>query len=314
MNRENNDLMNSVYLSEFRKKKNQMIASEIDPYEDDIPPDASLSGDSSFLETFRYRKNTQLAAELTEEDRAYFYAETPEDIEGGIPLSNGEQAITGRKQFRRRGSDMADNAQSSADLSDDFFDEDVDAQNSFSKPVQPALSNQITEFDKHGRNNSKLIVVFFIFAISLCGIFIISKMNRDRTNVENGDISAFPGEISQTDYLESELSDQSTTDDSSMTSTTEESTTEKVETTTTSEAIHYEALSPGQRSDDVLKMQNRLKQLGYISQDSCTGYYGDYTKKMIKMFQKKAGLKQTGVADPKTLARLYSDDAPNCFN
>lgn len=49
------------------------------------------------------------------------------------------------------------------------------------------------------------------------------------------------------------------------TSTTSESTTEASEKTTiTSATKHYDGLSPGQRGDDVMKMQKRLAQLGYI--------------------------------------------------
>ena len=98
---------------------------------------------------------------------------------------------------------------------------------------------------------------------------------------------------------------------SSASSTTSESTTEySEETTTTTQAVEYKALRPGSENDDVLKMQKRLAELGYITQESCTGYYGDYTKRRLKVFQRNAGLKETGNADVKTLKRLYADDAP----
>ena len=35
---------------------------------------------------------------------------------------------------------------------------------------------------------------------------------------------------------------------------------------------------------------------------------------MIKMFQEKAGLKKTGIADSETIERLYADDAPDCLH
>ena len=72
----------------------------------------------------------------------------------------------------------------------------------------------------------------------------------------------------------------------------------------------YRTLRLGSKGEDVRNMQLRLKELGYLQENSCTGYYGDYTQKIIKRFQKKAGLKATGVADPQTLERLYADDAP----
>ncbi len=72
----------------------------------------------------------------------------------------------------------------------------------------------------------------------------------------------------------------------------------------------YKELKHGDRNDDVLKMQKRLCELGYITERSCTGYFGDFTLKKIKAFQVAAGLKKTGKADPLTLEKLYSDDAP----
>lgn len=83
-----------------------------------------------------------------------------------------------------------------------------------------------------------------------------------------------------------------------------------VETTTTTTAPAYKALEPGNKGKDVQKMQERLYKLGYITKESCTGYYGEATQKYLKIFQRNAGLPQTGLADSETLAVLYADDAP----
>lgn len=56
----------------------------------------------------------------------------------------------------------------------------------------------------------------------------------------------------------------------------------------------------GSKSEEVTKIQTRLKSWGYFSGD-VTGYYGTETTKAVKKFQKKHGLKETGVADSKTL-------------
>ena len=72
----------------------------------------------------------------------------------------------------------------------------------------------------------------------------------------------------------------------------------------------YHSLRPGDSGESVKKLQTRLYKLGYLGEESCTGYYGDYTKKSIKRFQKNAGLSQTGIADDETLQRLYAKDAP----
>ena len=90
-------------------------------------------------------------------------------------------------------------------------------------------------------------------------------------------------------------------------------TTSTKPTETEPSAPVYKTLRLGDQGDEVMKMQLRLKKLGYVRQTSCTGYYGEYTQKIIKMFQRKAGLKATGTADQKTLEVLYSDDAPACY-
>ena len=61
-------------------------------------------------------------------------------------------------------------------------------------------------------------------------------------------------------------------------------------------------------------MQKRLARLGYISEKSCTGIYDSNTERMVKLFQAKAGLKRTGIADSETLEKMYARNAPDCFD
>ena len=56
----------------------------------------------------------------------------------------------------------------------------------------------------------------------------------------------------------------------------------------------------------IVFMQNRLIELGYLN-DEADGYFGDNTQTAIKEFQKSNGLQETGIADPSTQERLYSD-------
>ena len=56
--------MNSVYLETFRKRKNELLASEIDFEENSVVSSGNMSVNSVYLETFRRRKNKQLALEL----------------------------------------------------------------------------------------------------------------------------------------------------------------------------------------------------------------------------------------------------------
>ena len=56
----------------------------------------------------------------------------------------------------------------------------------------------------------------------------------------------------------------------------------------------------GSQSDEVTKIQTRLKAWGYFD-GPVTGYYGSQTTEAVKKFQQKHGLSATGVADAKTL-------------
>lgn len=59
----------------------------------------------------------------------------------------------------------------------------------------------------------------------------------------------------------------------------------------------------GDRSDEVRKIQQRLKDWGYFDGD-VTGYYGVQTEQAVMDFQRKHGLTPSGVAGPDTLAAI----------
>lgn len=75
-------------------------------------------------------------------------------------------------------------------------------------------------------------------------------------------------------------------------------------------APEYEALKQGDESDAVLAMQERLAALGYLTEEY-GGVYGEVTAAAVSAFQAGNGLEETGEADAKTLAKLYSDEAVN---
>ncbi|MCH5297569.1 MAG: peptidoglycan-binding protein [Ruminococcus sp.] len=65
-----------------------------------------------------------------------------------------------------------------------------------------------------------------------------------------------------------------------------------------------------QDNDNVLAMQKRLFDLGYIDDnENVTGYYGDVTKAAVKAFQKNSEIKETGTADNETLVAMFKEDA-----
>ncbi len=74
-------------------------------------------------------------------------------------------------------------------------------------------------------------------------------------------------------------------------------------------AITYQQLEPGDSGENVARMQNRLKQLGYFTA-TVTGNYYKETTAAVQRFQQAVGQAQTGIASSATLISLYSTDAP----
>lgn len=70
-----------------------------------------------------------------------------------------------------------------------------------------------------------------------------------------------------------------------------------------------QTLQNGSSGDDVLKLQQRLISLGYLS-GSADGAFGNKTAEAVKLFQQEVGLNATGIADPDTQAILFTDNAP----
>lgn len=65
-------------------------------------------------------------------------------------------------------------------------------------------------------------------------------------------------------------------------------------------------LEKGMSGASVRNLQQNLRKRGFL-QASATGFFGEQTEAAIKLFQKKAGLKQDGKAGPKTLEVIFSD-------
>lgn len=75
-----------------------------------------------------------------------------------------------------------------------------------------------------------------------------------------------------------------------------------------SPAPEYTALAPGDESDEVLVMQARLSELGYLTVEY-GGVYGDVTKEAVTAFQQANGLEANGEASVETLEKLFAEDA-----
>lgn len=73
-------------------------------------------------------------------------------------------------------------------------------------------------------------------------------------------------------------------------------------------ALHN-GLGLGDSNEQVVKVQQLLVKLGYLSPKYATGYFGEITQKAVKNFQKQNGLSQDGMVGAQTLAKLTSDKA-----
>ncbi len=78
--------------------------------------------------------------------------------------------------------------------------------------------------------------------------------------------------------------------------------------TPTPTAVLYQTLYEGSYGEEVVKLQKRLIQLGYLK-GSADGYYGENTANAVRAFEARYGKVQTGVATPDMQKYLYAGDA-----
>lgn len=73
-------------------------------------------------------------------------------------------------------------------------------------------------------------------------------------------------------------------------------------------ALADASVSYGEKNEQIVALQTRLKELGYFAGE-CTGFFGEFTKTAIENFQKANGLVVNGEADMETVAALEDDNA-----
>lgn len=70
-----------------------------------------------------------------------------------------------------------------------------------------------------------------------------------------------------------------------------------------------EPLKKRDEGEAVLELQERLMELGYLSLEEPTQYFGSGTEYALELFQRQHGLEQDGVAGTETQLLLFGDDA-----
>ena len=72
-------------------------------------------------------------------------------------------------------------------------------------------------------------------------------------------------------------------------------------------------LKKGSKGDGVLRLQERLQELGYIRGSSdLNNVYNDITSERVMLFQRQLGITEDGVASQELQAYLFSEKAPMC--
>ena len=68
-------------------------------------------------------------------------------------------------------------------------------------------------------------------------------------------------------------------------------------------------IEKGAEGEDVMALQKRLMELGYLAIDEPTSYFGHATKEAVKLFQRQHALDQDGICGNETIALVYAEDA-----
>ena len=68
-------------------------------------------------------------------------------------------------------------------------------------------------------------------------------------------------------------------------------------------------IEKGAEGEDVMALQKRLMELGYLAIDEPTSYFGNATKAAVKLFQRQHELQQDGICGAETISLLYAEDA-----
>ena len=70
-------------------------------------------------------------------------------------------------------------------------------------------------------------------------------------------------------------------------------------------AIPTSTMKLGSKGPDVIELQQKLVENGYLDKKFATGYYGPNTVEAVKKYQKDKGIEQTGVVNEKTIEFLF---------
>lgn len=68
-------------------------------------------------------------------------------------------------------------------------------------------------------------------------------------------------------------------------------------------------IEKGAEGEDVMGLQKRLMELGYLAIDEPTSYFGNATKAAVKLFQRQHELQQDGICGAETMSKINAEEA-----
>ena len=297
------DKLYEKYIPSHQKGLIVLPYQEYDPaFEDPSEPSDKDTSRSSASSRFHRRGSANVSNEVPD-----------------VPAS--QQTEQSASRFHRHG---AENTPTDFEDGDGFFRlEKTDGPLSDSEDLFADFEGKGSDRSHEGglsfgsASSSKSFAGFFILTALLvaavCATFIIkNRLSQNNGHLSAGADSSTASESTGTSATEPVNPDTEATEEPAAEPTETQTTAAPTETQTTTAAASpaYQTLKTGDKNKNVTEMQKRLAALGYIDDKSCTGYFGEYTEKIVRRFQKKAGLPETGIADSETLTRLYADDAP----
>ena len=326
----------SAFLEAFRKRKNERLMSELDLAEEiDIPlPESNEPSRPAYDTSAResVKSQTQRTSAVPERNAAPVRngaSQSNDPYLPPLPQKAEPEKRVKSDPYLSMDDDFADDFSESSSFSEEDSALSSGGNHHFSShpttkrttdASAPLTSKKKSEPAAGGEKQKKkgkgcIIFIFLLLAAAGIGVYLMNGSKNDIANTPDENLSSASSLYDDMVSVESNVvsdtysSDDVSSEDLSATSNLEVSS--DVSSSETTIPFEFKAtLRVGSEGEEVKLMQQRLAKLGYISTESCTGYYGDYTKKRIKVFQKNAGLKITGEANKKTLERLFADDAP----
>ncbi len=136
-----------------------------------------------------------------------------------------------------------------------------------------------------------------------------SPSKQENSKSENSKSENSKNDTSKSEESEKETSKQENSKTETSKTETSKSETSKVKADNSLKITEYTAFGQGDENDDIKKIQQRLKDLGYGDfKDGITNYFGEQTAKAFKAYQKNNGMTADGFASYEALKLLFSAD------